>query len=200
MIIARLLFLSCLLSLAFIANGSAGIESWVDQDGVRHFSNVDTTRTGAGVTSIEEYKSDDTAKEPEPKKSSWDDYDRICRQDPSCRQEMEKRERYDELQESNRRLRLKAEQAAKEQNDKIHKQTCDMLRKQLEKMRQAGWENYTSPTWVPPSCPYRVWTDSRGITYDNSYVCTVQINSSRRRAYERDLQYKENQFKISCGS
>lgn len=200
MIIARLLILSCLLSLAFISNGSAGIESWVDQDGVRHFSNVDTTRKGAGVTSIEEYKSDDTARKPEPKKSSWDDYDSICRQNPGCRQEMEKRERYEELQESNRRLRLKVEQEAKEKDDKIKKQNCEMLRKQLEKMRQAGWENYSSTTSESISCPDRFWTDSRGFVYDNSAACFARRNLIRRRAYERELQYKENQLKRSCGS
>ncbi|MEJ2154150.1 MAG: hypothetical protein P8X96_02345, partial [Desulfobacteraceae bacterium] len=65
--IVRLLILPCLLSLIFVCNGSAEIESWVDQDGVRHFSNVDTSQKSAVVKSVEEFKSSEEGKKPEPK-------------------------------------------------------------------------------------------------------------------------------------
>lgn len=198
--IVRLLILPCLLSLIFVCNGSAEIESWVDQDGVRHFSNVDTSQKSAVVKSVEEFKSSEEGKKPEPKKKKWKSYEEICRADPSCNEEMEKRKRYREYQESKERWRLKRDQELREKAERKKAQDCERYRREFEKFRQAGWDKYYPPKYVPIKCPDRTWMDSRGNVYDNRAECYSRRRVIRKAAYEKELRRRELLMKKSCGS
>lgn len=199
MIIIRILLLSSLLSMAFMANLHADIVSWVDSNGVRHFSNVDASQKNDAVKSVEEYKPDNTARNPEPKSRTHNPYKVINGQDSFYQKEIERQKQSEEISAQKERLRTKREREANEKAARDRSQNCNKAKKELERLKQAGWKSYNSPSVIQVSCPDRVWTDGRGIVRDNMRECTARRNQARINAYEQDIGQKEYRIKMFCG-
>jgi hypothetical protein len=198
MLVLRPLFFSFMFSLFFNAYGAADIESWVDENGVRHFSNVDPSQKSGEVKTYEEIETKEAENRPRPIEKKWNSYEEICRADPSCNKEMERRKQYENDQLLKEQHRLKMMQELKAKNKKRKEQNCERIRKDLEKFRQAGWENYNPPKLQPPSCPDRTWMNSRGEVFNNMSECIKRRNRYKKGAYERKLRIKEYMFRSSC--
>ena len=206
MVIVRLLVFTFMFLIILITYGSAGIESWLDENGVRHFINVYSSQKSGEVKAHEEYKSSETEKNPAATKKrprstekKWNSYEEICRADPSCNKEMEKRKQYEEDQKLKEQHRQKIMQKVKEENKKRKEQICERLRKELDRFRQAGWENYNSPKLPHIPCPDRFWSNSRGERFDNRSECIGRRNRYKKSAYEQELRHKEYMIR-SCDS
>lgn len=134
MYLVRLFLLLCLFSVVSALQISAEINSWVDENGVRHYSNVGTPDPNTVVESAEEYK---FAPPPAaPRMTSREKY-----QQDAKRRHKQKRQEWEE-QEKERQKKNKRRAAKRE--EKRNQQLCRKSKKRLEKLRQDTWINFSS--------------------------------------------------------
>lgn len=190
---SRLLFLVLLCTIIFVFPGHGQISSWVDEDGVRHFSNVDTSEEDVSVKKMEEYKTNASDEEIDRNRDRF----KILRMFEDDRKNEEKQKSLEqELKETEEKE--KEEREAAEKLARERKRACAKHMKKLNDLRHSKWEDYDAPHLSSVSCPDKHWKGARGKVFDNMKECTERQDRARKNAYERAIRRQEEEAETLC--
>jgi hypothetical protein len=177
----------------FVSAGYGQISSWTDENGVRHFSNVEASEEDKTVKNMEEYKTDPSDEAVEHKRDRF----KILRMLEEDRENEAKQKAMEqEIRESEEKD--KKEQEAAEELARERKRACAELMKKLDDLRHSKWEEYDAPHLSPISCPDRRWKGARGKVFDNMKECTERRDRARKNAYERAIRRQEEEAETLC--
>jgi hypothetical protein len=190
---SRLFLYVPLFAFLFIAPGYGQISSWTDENGVRHFSNVETLEEKKSVEIIEEYETNASDQEVDQNRDRF----QILRMYEEDREEKEKQEALEkEMRETEERE--KNDQAAAEKAARERKEACAERERKLEDLRHTKWEDFDAPDLYPIVCPDRRWKGARGKAYDNMKECTERRDRARKSAYEQAIGRQEEEVEKFC--
>ncbi len=162
--------------------------SWVDKNGVRHFSNVEGSAEGSQVQEMEEYRS---AGGLSGNKKPRDRFGVL---------RMYEEDRRKDYEEQNRNQNEIAKKQAQEKAAALQEKGCNEAKKKLEELRNTGWKNFKTFDADLISCPDRIWTDANGRLQDNIGECMARKNKARINAYEREMRQRDSIVKCYCKS
>jgi hypothetical protein len=196
----------------------AAMVSWVDKNGVRHYSNVAAPDSG---TTIE------NANELEAHQERSDEGREINQRDRFAVLEMYDEEREKDIKEKKQaeirsyrekikrisetsKIDKKTEQEKREYKEKSKDRKkkphasarkrdgkCEEMKRKIRELRSSGWENYGSTRSLQGTCSDH-FVGGNGRVYRNN-KCVDQKNRYRRAEYEQAIKAKENQYKMFCG-
>jgi hypothetical protein len=169
------------------------ISSWTDENGVRHFSNVETSEEKKSVETIEEYMTKPSDEETDRNRDRF----QILRMYKEDREKEKEREELEEekrtSEEKEKKLREAEQRAARERRE-----ACAERKKKLEDLRHSKWEDFNAPDLSLFACPDRRWKGARGKVYDNMRECTERRDKARKSAYERAVRTLEDEVQSLC--
>jgi hypothetical protein len=194
MVASRVFMLFLFLLLCFGATCHADMASWVDENGVRHYSNVDAPANNTKMENVQEY--------------------RPLQEKPGNEQEVDKKDRFGVLKmyEEERRKAIKekkqAEMRAYEKKtkgilDSIEKrkkqrqaEKCQAAKEKLEKLRGLGWEKfyYLQLDFGIVSDNCRI--DRRGVVHLDDL--DAEGERTWKAIYERNIRLHEKKVRDAC--
>ena len=169
------------------------ISSWIDENGVRHFSNVETSQEKKKIRTQDEYMTDEEDEQVDRNRDRFEVL-RMYKQDREKEKEQEalkEEKRADE--EKERKLRAAEAKAAREKRE-----ACAERKAKLDDLRHLQWEEYNSSDLAQFACPDRRWKGARGKVYDNMQECTERRDKARKIAYEQAVRKLEDEVKSFC--
>ena len=169
------------------------ISSWTDENGVRHFSNVETSEEKKTVDTIEEYMTGPSDDEVE---RSRDRFQILRMLEADREREKEQKALDEELREADKRE--KKEREVEEKAARERREACTGGKKELDDLRHLGWEDYDSPDLSAAVCPDRRWKGARGKVYDNLQECIERRDKARKSAFEQAVHRLEEKVKSLC--
>jgi hypothetical protein len=158
---------------------SADMYSWIDEKGVRHYSNVDNSGTEDNSKKMVEYKDETATNTLEEKGRDRFEVLRRYKEDELKLQEQLEREENDKLE---RRKRALLEKRSKQ---------CEEAQEKLEKLKHIKWERYDGPE--EPGCRSR----ERGVRKHPPKEFEER-NACKKRAYERRISELKNEIRENC--
>jgi hypothetical protein len=171
------------------------ISSWTDENGVRHFSNVETSEEKKNVKTQDEYMTDEADEQIDRDRDRF----KILRMYKKDREKEKEQEALEEekraAEEKERELRAAEAKAAREKRE-----ACAERKTRLDDLRHVKWEEYNSPDMALIACPDRRWKGARGRVYDNMQECTERRDKARKSAYEQAVRKLEDEVKSLCGN
>jgi hypothetical protein len=177
-------YLSAVMMLAMFSY--ADMVSWVDENGIRHYSNIEGSSEAGKSKIVDEYKS-----QPENKKT-YNSKERFKVLDIYNKQNEKYREKKEQQQYEWNQRKAKERAAEKAAN------RCADAKDKLEKLRTAGWKNYVAREANSITCPDRVWTNRRGEMQNNMGPCMARKNIARMNAYKRAIHLYEMAVRGAC--
>ena len=190
---SRLIFYVPFFAILFSLPGYGQISSWTDENGVRHFSNVETSEEKKNVEVQEEYMTDAADEEMDRNRDRF----QILRM---LNEDREKEKQQEALEEEMREAekREKSERAAEERVAREKQQSCVEGRRKLDDLRHSKWEDFDAPGLSLLVCPDRRWKGARGQVYDNMQECTERRDKARKNAYEAALRQLADEVESIC--
>lgn len=190
---SRRIFFIFLCTIVFVLPGYGQINSWTDENGVRHFSNVETSEEKKNLEVMEEYVTRPSDHEAEHSRDRF----QILRMYQEDREKEEKQKALEEdMREAEERDMKKLE--AEEKAARERREACAEQKNQLEDLRRTKWEAYETSDLSLFACPDRRWKGARGKVYDNMRECIERRDRARKAAYERAVRQLEDQVKSLC--
>lgn len=196
----------------------AAMISWVDKNGVRHYSNVDAPDSGTAIENTNEL---------EAQQERSDEGQEINQRDRFAVLEMHEEERKKDIKDKKQaeirsyREKVKRLTEASKTDKKPEKEKreykknakkrkknphatareregkCEKMKREIRELRSSGWENYRSTRSLQGTCSDH-FVGGNGRVYRNN-KCIDQKNRYRRAEYEQAIKAKENQYKMFCG-
>ena len=169
------------------------ISSWTDENGVRHFSNVEALEEKKDVETIEEYETSTSDEEVDKSRDRF----QILRM---YEEDLEEKEKQDALEEEVRETeeREKKEREAAAKIERERKAACEESRKDLNDLRHSKWQDYDAPDQYQIVCPDRRWKGVRGKAYDNMSECIERRDKAIKSAYEQAIRRMEEEVEKVC--
>lgn len=186
----RLFLLLCAFFMFLAVNSHAEITYWVDENGVRHYSNADTSVEDKEVKSIEEYRQNQSNEDGKSVKKRRSELLDMYKEDK--KRELEEKRQKDE--ERAERSREKAKKAADEKKARL----CAEAKQNLEELRELGWKNFESADIEQHVREYRFSVDHHGVTHDNNAQRIADRNKARKKAYDRAVREREKRVQHLC--
>ena len=186
-------------------DGYPGIYSWVDNQGVRHFSNATVQDKKASVDASPEYETteqDDRLSE-EKERSKMLQAIEERRQRRMEEKEREFEQRYKREAEKHR----KAEERVIDTRKQQFAEGCEHAKQKLKELERTGWKNYNTRDIINYEQYYNDYVNShRTPVYQAGRVAyvrtnrpdTVSVDTYRRSAYEKEKQRLKSQIKTYC--
>jgi hypothetical protein len=169
------------------------ISSWVDENGVRHFSNVETSDESKKGKNIEEYMTSESDEEVDRTRDRFKILD-MYEEEMENKQKQEALEEEMKAAEKKEREQHKAERKAAREKRK----ECSARMKSLDDLRHKKWQDYDTPELALIACPDKRWRGVRGKVYDNMKECTERRDKARKIAYEQALRQMEDEVNSLC--
>jgi molecular chaperone DnaK (HSP70) len=189
----RLFLCAILITMAIAPSGVAQITSWTDKNGVRHFSNVETSGEKKAVKKMKEYKTNASDEEVEHNRDRF----QILQMYEEDREKEEKKkaleQKMKEAEEKEKKKQEAADKAARER-----RKACMEHKKELNDLQHTGWEDYDAADVSPAYCPDKRWRGAHGRWFDNMDECTERRNQSLKNAYQKAMRQQEEQVKKNC--
>jgi hypothetical protein len=191
-------FLSlCVFLSLIISQTSAEMHSWVDENGVRHFSNSGGPADNANTQIMEEYKPDPAAidtgvtrKESRRSEIMRRYKENVAREKAKMDKILEKeKQEYDKKVEKRKKM---LDDIARERQ-----KSCQEMKRKLVALQRSGWRNFTSSRAQQTACPDRQWVQN-GRVYNNNGECISRRNRYQKAEYEQAVRAKEYQYKMFC--
>ncbi len=181
-------------TLVFIAPGYGQISSWTDENGVRHFSNVETSEEKKTHEVMEEYVTEPSDEDVDRSRDRF----QILRMYKEDREEEEKQKALEkDIREAEKEAAQKREAEEKAVMEK--REACAEHQKRLDDLRHSKWQDYDDPGLSLFACPDRRWKGTRrGKVYDNLMECTERRDRARQAAYDRAVRQLEDQVQSLC--
>ena len=169
------------------------ISSWTDENGVRHFSNVESSDEKKDTEVRDEYMTDEADEQVDRNRDRFKIL-HMYKEDLEKQKEQEVLEEEKRAaEEKERKLREAEAKAAREKRE-----ACAERKTRLAELHHIKWEDYNSPDLALISCPDRHWKGARGRVYDNMQECTERRDKARKSAYEQAVRQLEDEVKSLC--
>lgn len=190
---SRLFFYIPLFAIFLSLPGHGQISSWTDENGVRHFSNVETSEEKKTFEIQDEYMTDEADEEMDRNRDRF----QILRM---LEEDREKEKQQEALEEEMREAekKEKSERAAEEKAAREKREACAKGKRELDDLRHLGWEEYAAPDLHSVACPDRRWKGPRGKVYDNMQECIERRDKARKNAYEEAVRKLEDELEAVC--
>lgn len=190
---SRIFLYSSLFTIFLILPGYGQISSWTDKNGVRHFSNVETSEEKKTVEVLEEYETKASDEEVDRNRDRF----QILRMYEEDREEKEKQKALEkEMREAEEREKKQQEAEARVAREK--REACAERKKKLNDLRHTKWENYDAPGLYQIVCPDRRWKGPHGKVFNNMRDCTERRDKARKSAYEQAIHLQEKEVEEFC--
>jgi hypothetical protein len=187
------IFSICLATLPCVPLCHGQISSWTDENGVRHFSNVETSEEKKNVKTQDEYMTDEADEQVDRNRDRFEVL-RMYKEDREKKKEQEALEEEKRTaEEKERKLRQAEAKAAREKRE-----ACAEQKTKLDDLRHIKWQEYDTPELSRFACPDRRWKGARGRVYDNMRECTERRDEARKNAYEQAVRELEDEVKSLC--
>lgn len=215
---ASLFMLFWFLFMCLGVNSHAAMTSWVDKNGVRHYSNVAAPASGTTIENAKEFKAQQE-KSGEGREINQRDrfavlkmYEEERKKDIKEKKQAEIRSYKEKVkriletskidkttEKEKREYKKKAKERKKMPHDfaKERKRSCEEMKRKLRELRSSGWENFKSTRSLQGTCPDRFFIKNSRV-YRNK-KCIDQDNRYRKAEYEQAIKAKEYQYKMFCG-
>jgi hypothetical protein len=191
--VKRLFLCASLCTIIFAFPGYAQISSWIDENGVRHFSNVDIPGEHKTVKKMEEYQTDSSDEEMDRNRDRF----QILRMYEEDRENEERKKSLEEekreAEEKKRNQQEAAEKAAREKE-----KSCTESKIKLDDLRHSKWEDFDAPGLSLITCPDRHWKGAHGKVFDNMRECTERRDKALKNAYQHALRQHEQKVENFC--
>lgn len=190
----RLSVLALFLFICLTANSHAGMTSWVDKNGVRHYSNTDAPADNTTVRNIEELKHQEEISNVKRKDNKRDGFSVIQMYEEDRKRDREEKELL-ELQRKNEELD-RAIEASKRAKRKKQEQYCREAKDRYDKLRSLGWRKYSASQQEFRDLQDKIIVDSRGRVQRRDLGDGQE--KIRKALYERALERQEKEVQKVC--
>jgi hypothetical protein len=191
----RLFVLLLFVFMCFTVHGYSDMTSWVDKNGVRHYSNVNAPTGKATVQDMQEFKSKEGELRVRRKRDQRDRFGvlKIYEEDRIRRQQEKKRMEEMRRQGDEQKRRMEEyKKAARERQAEY----CQAAKRKLYKLRKSGWRKYAENQTWNRSVQDRYWFDSEGQPHKRDF--SSQEESALKRGYSQAVRKQEQIVKKAC--
>jgi hypothetical protein len=187
-----------LLVLFFIIHSStgshAGMTSWVDENGVRHYSNTAAPEGNATARNIEEIKHQNEMSGEKQKGNKRDRFSVIKMYEEDRKRDKEEKDLAD-WRRYNKELDRSIE-ASKRAEKKQQEQHCREAKDRYDNLRSLGWRKYAASQREVRDWQYQIINESHGRikkppTYDGK-------EKTRRVLYKMAVERQEKEVQKAC--
>jgi hypothetical protein len=186
-------FLMC-----FIAVSHADLTSWVDKNGVRHYSNTTAPASNTTVKNSEEFKPKERGFGPRRKGDRRDGFS-VLRMYEKEREEHLKEKKEEEKKAEIRRYNeavKRSRNAAKRAEKKRQAQYCREAERKFDKLRSLGWRNYYYEKRELLSEDQKIEFDSQGNPRMRSL--SARDEKAWKRKYDEAVRKQEAKVQREC--
>lgn len=190
----RLFVFLLFMFMCFTARGYSDMTSWVDEKGVRHYSNVNAPTGKATVEDMQEFKS----REEEPRvRRRGDQRDRfgVLKMYEKDKIKREQEKKMEEMRRQGDEGKRRMEEYRKEARQR-REEYCEEAKKKLYKLRKSGWRKYAENQTWNRSVQDRYWFDREGRPHKRDF--DSQEESALKRGYNQAVRKQEQIVKKAC--
>jgi hypothetical protein len=186
--------------MCFIAGGHADLTSWVDSNGVRHYSNTAAPANSTTLKNSEEFKPGEKGFGPRRKGDRRDGFSvlRMYEKDREKRLEKKKKaEEEAEIRKHNEEVR-RSMRAARRAEKKRQAQHCQEAERKFDKLRSQGWRNYYYEKRKRLSLNQKIEFDRQGNPRMRRQ--SAKEEKAWKRQYDEAVRSQESRVQRECSN
>jgi hypothetical protein len=174
--------------------GNAGMTSWVDDNGVRHYSNTAAPEDNATFRNLEEIKHQNEISGEKQNDNKRDRFSVIKMYEEDRKRDKEERDLV-KLQRYNEEMD-RAMEASKRAEQKKQEQYCREAKDRYDKLRSLGWKKYPASQREFTDYQVEIIRESHG-RIDKPDLVDGQ-EKTRRALYKRAVERQEKEVQKAC--